>query len=635
MNSITSVAVILVAVYGLCSCDQTNVGCDPGWYATDTQCYFVEQKKSVTRAQAATDCGNKQADLFKFQDPGELTFIQNTIKGFSGDGFWTDLSDLRFDGSLTGTGIWQWGQYFQVDNSTIPWEAYPTAETSESCGAMNVQGKFVNLGCSRRLGYICEIDNTANTGCPENWMLTDDNGCFFFSDTTNGTQLLSFADAQRACAAMPVPAGITTAAHLMTVDSPSDVTYLQGQIPYLAPTTVMYWTGLQRQGSSWGWANKDQFITQNVVWAVEPDHLAGNEHCGIIRTDGKFADTDCTKNYNYICVKGTTMVDPTYFFGCGGWNRAGHKCYIFYDSPKTTWSDARTRCQSIGSDLLKIESMDEKRWLEWEMSMTDTHPNLYWTGLNDQSQEGVYKWADSTTADSSLIRWNQEPNDWFGNEDCAALVGTGNYNDMDCTSQTGFICEYVNLFYNAGTSGPICPTGKGWINMPNTKECYYFSPQNQTLSWSEANDYCHKQKIVSTTIPTTLLAVNSAPERDFIVAQMAKMTNPPKGYWTSLNDMNQEGQWMFYDNFNNPPNTKVINWGGEPSDDGTKNQDCTFVLYGGRYFDVNCKAKFGFICQKYATGLAAVYGNGGSSGKTDVITMVTVLLVTLFVKRCF
>lgn len=40
---------------------------------------------------------------------------------------------------------------------------------------------------------------------------------------------------------------------------------------------------------------------------MEPDHLAGNEHCGIIRTDGKFADTDCTKNYNYICVKGTTM----------------------------------------------------------------------------------------------------------------------------------------------------------------------------------------------------------------------------------------------------------------------------------------------------------------------------------------
>ena len=49
-------------------------------------------------------------------------------------------------------------------------------------------------------------------------------------------------------------------------------------------------------------------------------------------------------------------------------------------------------------------------------------------------------------------------------------------------------------------------------------------------------------------------------------------------------------------------------WAGEPSDDGTKNQDCTFLLYGGRYFDANCKGKHGFICERYADGLAAVYG---------------------------
>ena len=49
-------------------------------------------------------------------------------------------------------------------------------------------------------------------------------------------------------------------------------------------------------------------------------------------------------------------------------------------------------------------------------------------------------------------------------------------------------------------------------------------------------------------------------------------------------------------------------WAGEPSDDGTKNQDCTFLLYGGRYFDANCKGKQGFICERYADGLAAVYG---------------------------
>ena len=37
------------------------------------------------------------------------------------------------------------------------------------------------------------------------------------------------------------------------------------------------------------------------------------------------------------------------------------------------------------------------------MSMVDTHPNIYWTGLNDQDTEGVYKWADKTKADPSLM----------------------------------------------------------------------------------------------------------------------------------------------------------------------------------------------------------------------------------------
>ena len=41
-----------------------------------------------------------------------------------------------------------------------PWEVYPTASPSESCAAINIQGKFVNLQCVQRLGYICQIDNT-------------------------------------------------------------------------------------------------------------------------------------------------------------------------------------------------------------------------------------------------------------------------------------------------------------------------------------------------------------------------------------------------------------------------------------------------------------------------------------------
>lgn len=43
-------------------------------------------------------------------------------------------------------------------------------------------------------------------------------------------------------------------------------------------------------------------------------------------------------------------------------------------------------------------------------------------------------------------RWNSEPNDWLGAEDCASIYPGNRYNDQDCTRPAAFICEYINLF---------------------------------------------------------------------------------------------------------------------------------------------------------------------------------------------
>ena len=45
--------------------------------------------------------------------------------------------------------------------------------------------------------------------------------------------------------------------------------------------------------------------------------------------------------------------------------------------------------------------------------------------------------------------WNQEPNAWGGNEDCAAILPDYTWNDEDCTLSFQYICEYPNL--NQGT----------------------------------------------------------------------------------------------------------------------------------------------------------------------------------------
>lgn len=40
-------------------------------------------------------------------------------------------------------------------------------------------------------------------------------------------------------------------------------------------------------------------------------------------------------------------------------------------------------------------------WLEWQMTTTDYR--AYWTGMNDQQTEKLFRWADGTLANQSLM----------------------------------------------------------------------------------------------------------------------------------------------------------------------------------------------------------------------------------------
>lgn len=596
----------LLVTSDLIVADMENLGCDPGWYDNNGYCYLFNNKKLVTRKQANTECSNQNAFLVRIESSDELTFVTQTLANMPSDGFWTDMSDLRFDGTGTGTGHWMWGQYEPIDNTTIKWNKYPTSNKLESCAAVNIQGKFVNDKCSRKMGYMCEIPQSPSTGCPFGWLISN-NACFFFSDTSDPTQLLTWSQAKDACASKPLPTGITTPAKLLTVDDPSDSSYITNNLPEVAKTTATFWTGLTRQGNGWDWFNGDQYDPTFFQWAVEPDNIDNKEHCATILQSGLFSDQDCTKQYNYICRKDEETQNTDFFLGCDGWTRAGHKCYVFYDAPKTTWQDANNRCQKIGGSMLKIENLDEKSWLEWQMTTTDYR--AYWTGMNDQQTEMLFRWADGTLANQSLINWDQEPNSWKGNEDCAVILNSGNYDDRKCEEQAPYICE-------ANGQGITCPAG--WI-MRTNGDCYYFSMPNDTYSWSEASDLCHKKYAIKSGVPTTLLAVNDANEMAWVNSQLAKSKFSANGYWTSLNDRNNEGVWIYHDLFNDQHyDPKVIVWAGEPSDK-TGNQDCTYVSDAGRYFDTQCNNKNGFICEKYALGQGA--GNSVKAGFVLIFTM--------------
>jgi hypothetical protein len=105
------------------------------------------------------------------------------------------------------------------------------------------------------------------------------------------------------------------------------------------------------------------------------------------------------------------------------------------DSPKN-WADARKFCQSLGADLLVIDSK-EKNALVAALSISDP-----WIGATDAAKEGTWLWVSGKAA--TYQNWNSgEPSNSGGNENCAVLLTSvsGKWNDASCDGEKPFICE--------------------------------------------------------------------------------------------------------------------------------------------------------------------------------------------------
>ena len=71
-------------------------------------------------------------------------------------------------------------------------------------------------------------------------------------------------------------------------------------------------------------------------------------------------------------------------------------CYIFEEFfPSSyhgvSWNVARSRCLSLGGDLVSVHSQDEQNLLKSLMTQ-----RWYWLGHNDLKKEGRYTWSDNS-----------------------------------------------------------------------------------------------------------------------------------------------------------------------------------------------------------------------------------------------
>jgi hypothetical protein len=104
-------------------------------------------------------------------------------------------------------------------------------------------------------------------------------------------------------------------------------------------------------------------------------------------------------------------------------------------SDAVSWESAADLCVAFGASLASIEDATAN-------SAVAAFGGERWIGANDRTSEGTWRWADGSPV--SYTQWySGEPNDYGGNEDCAGINfgATGYWNDYNCSSGLGFVCE--------------------------------------------------------------------------------------------------------------------------------------------------------------------------------------------------
>jgi len=108
-------------------------------------------------------------------------------------------------------------------------------------------------------------------------------------------------------------------------------------------------------------------------------------------------------------------------------------------SEKKTWNEARTTCQEMGADLVKVNTPLVNQWL----AKQDKELGFIWLGANDQEKEGTWLWTDGAPVTDNQYWSPTQPDDFRGAQDCAVVNfgKPGLWDDQRCNGKYAFVCQ--------------------------------------------------------------------------------------------------------------------------------------------------------------------------------------------------
>lgn len=322
---------------------------------------------------------------------------------------------------------WRWGhRYHSLENECVVL----------SSGSSS--GKWMTKNCNDTHGYICQRRLDSNLPAAQPTSFSKAYVKLGNDSYKVVTQSMTWQEAKSHCE--------RDNAQLASLLTDWAEAYIELQV-FKLNTPV--WIGLNKKETDGFSRWIDNWRLRLTNWG--PSEPIGSKPCVYIDVDGLWKTSLCNHTFFSVCKQSKDTPPPLHeqyegtcveeegmedmsLDGPVSWFPFRGHCYTFF-LVERQWSDAVTRCMSIGANLLSIEDSDEQSFITSNMEAYQDSHTTFWIGLYKTIKD-EWLWLDKTVF--GYNNWGEiDPDSPFG----GIQTSDGQWTSEDRWTRAGYICK--------------------------------------------------------------------------------------------------------------------------------------------------------------------------------------------------